>query len=115
MAQWHSDDLENALKRRGWEIVSRQEGDDARVAGTWAIQRSRKIAPLLSDFDGFNVKETLPIATVTMERSYGCNVRHNSLIGLYFSRKGDKSSSHRAARKENLSDFVAQLDDLENP
>ena len=105
MAQWHLDDPENALERRGWEIVSRQEDDDdRRIFVTWAIQRSRKVVPLLIDFEELDDSY---LKSLPMEQSCGCHVQGNELVGLYFSRKGDKSSSHRAAWKENLSDFVA--------
>ena len=91
MAQWHLDELQEFLERRGWRIVAQQAGDGYRISATWVIQRSTQLEPLLIDFEGLDDMKTLPL-----ERSYGCHIRGCSLISLYFGKNGHKSSSRRA-------------------
>jgi hypothetical protein len=81
MANWHLDELENALAHRGWQIVARLPGDDYRVSATWQIERGNDARSVLIDFDGLDDLKTLPI-----ERSYACRQRgHRN--SLYFGRK----------------------------
>lgn len=110
MAQWHLDELKNNIERRGWRVLSQQDGDEYRISATWVIQRRTQSEPLFIDFDGLDDLKTLPI-----EQSYGCEVREHPSISLYFSRKGHKTSSRsrRANWRQGVSDFVAQLDALE--
>ncbi len=108
MAQWHLDELKNHIERRGWRILAQQDGDEYRISATWVIQRSTQFEPLFVDFNGLDDLKTLPI-----EQSYGCEVREHSSVSLYFSKKGHKTSSHHANWRQEVSDFVAQLDALE--
>ena len=108
MAQWHLDELRNSLERRGWRVIAEQAGDEYRISATWVIQRSIQAEPLLIDFEGFDDMICLPL-----ERSYGCHVRGHSSEGIYFSKRGHKSSSHRENWNKELSSFMAYLDQLE--
>ena len=108
MAQWHLDELQNFLERHGWRIIAEQAGDEYSISATWVTQRSTQVEPLLIDFEGLDDMQTLPL-----EQSYGCHIRGRSSIGIYFGRKGHKSSSRRANWHEELSKFVAQLDEIE--
>jgi hypothetical protein len=108
MAQWHLDELQAFLERRGWRIIAQQAGDEYSISATWVIQRSTQAEPLLIDFEGLDDMKTLPL-----EQSYGCHIRGHSLVGVYFGRKGHKSSSRRANWQEELSKFATQLDELE--
>lgn len=106
MALWRLDDLRRRLEQRGWSIIE-HEGDGYAIAATWAIQRDRALPPLLIDFDGLDDMVTLPL-----ERAYGCHLRGNPSVQLYFSRQGHKSSTRRARWVIELAAFVDRLDEL---
>ena len=108
MAQWHLDELRNLLQRRGWSIIAQQAGDGYSVSATWVIQRSTRFEPLLIDFEGLDDMETLPL-----EQSFGCYIRGRSSTGMYFGRKGHKSSERRANWDEELAKFVDQMNQPE--
>ena len=98
MAEWHLRDLRNAITRRGWTILAEHPGDDARVSGSWEVQRSTRTPPLFIDFDGFDDLRCLP-----MDMSYACHVRGGA--GLYFSRPGERW-------RADLDAFVRSLDTI---
>ncbi len=80
----------------GWEIISKQEGDDIRISETWVIERG---SVQQIDFDGLDDLKVLP-----PEKSYGCEVK-NSDISLYFYKKGKQWD-------KNLAIFVSPLNEL---
>lgn len=104
MAEWHLNDLRNALERRGWRIVNELPSRHLYISGTWEIERDRK--RLSIDFNGSDDLNTLP-----MEKSYGCGVE-GQIDGLYFSRKGTKGSERAKTWKNELEKFVQDLDQV---
>ncbi len=95
--------LEEALGRRGWWVIAVHPGDGYRVSATWELQRGGRDGSLLIDFDGLgpNGDVCLPL-----EASYGCQVRGQSAVSLYFRRP-------RRGRKlweQELAEFVRSLD-----
>jgi len=62
MAEWHLIELENSLNGIGWNVISRLEGNNYDISGSWQIRRNtiRQI-----DFNGLDDLITLPI-----EKSY---------------------------------------------
>jgi hypothetical protein len=51
MAQWHLDDLRNALNQKGWRVLAELDGNDYDISGSLEIQRSTKRPALHIDFD----------------------------------------------------------------
>jgi len=105
MAQWHLDQLREALERRGWRLKSETPGDGYRIAGSWAMERVG-VPPgqLIIDFEGLDDMKTLPVI-----ESYACTVR-GSRHSLYFRRKGEGASPARERWTSELSAFVAGVD-----
>ena len=101
MAEWHLTDLRNALRRRGWAVLAEHTGDDARVSGSWEIQRSTAVPPLFIDFDGLDDLLCLP-----MSESYACHVRGGA--GLYFRRPGDRWRAELEAFVRSIDTTPAQ-------
>lgn len=99
MAQWHLDELEQALSKRGWRLVARLQGDGYRVSVTWQLERGNDARKIFVDFDGLDDLRTLPL-----EQSYGCQQRGTS-NSLYFGRRGA-----RTTWIESLEKFVGQLE-----
>ena len=105
MAQWHLDQLRDALQQRGWRLTGEMPGDDYRISGSWAFERSGQPASrLVIDFEGLDDMNTLP-----MSESYSCAVR-GSPHSLYFRRKGEASSRASERWSSELSAFVAGVD-----
>lgn len=109
MAQWHLDDLRQHLIQNGWIIAQESEGDGYRISGTWIITCCGSTQSFHIDFHGLDDMKTLPI-----EQSYGCHVRERPSISLYFGKHGDKASARRNKWKDNLAQFVTQLN-IEEP
>jgi hypothetical protein len=107
MADWHLQEIRNALAARGWRIVMEHPGDDYRISASWEIERSTKKPSLFIDFEGLDDLITLPL-----EQSYGCNVRGVDSPGLYFSRKGAGGSERQQNWTCNLQQFLDELDAL---
>ena len=101
MAEQHLRELRDALSRRGWRILGERPGDDYRVSGSWEIQRSTRVPPVLIDFNGLDDMACLP-----MQECYGCAIRGHQAPGLYFSKGYGK---HWQA---DLEAFVQSLDGL---
>lgn len=97
MANWHIEDLYDALAARGWSITE-HPGDGLRVSGTWEVQRSTWEPPLHIDFDGLDDLRCLPMA-----EAYACRVRGRLSLSLYFGRKG-------STWRDNLREFVDAID-----
>jgi hypothetical protein len=105
MAQWHLDELREALHRRGWRLTEEMPGDDYRISASWALERSgQQPARMVIDFEGLDDMNTLPIS-----ESYACSVR-GSTNSLYFRRRGETESQSRARWQSELADFVAGVD-----
>lgn len=97
VANWHIENLYDALAAKGWRIEE-QPGDDLQMSGTWQLQRSTREPPLHIDFAGLDDLRCLPV-----EEAYACRVRERPGLSLYFGRKGSTS-------RENLREFVDALD-----
>ncbi len=103
MAEWHLNDLENALGRTGWRVKAELPGNDYNISVTWEIVRGPSEKRFI-DFSGLDDMETLPI-----EQSYGCSVRERQECDLYFGRMGEKNSEQRNEWQLALSKFVSAL------
>jgi hypothetical protein len=103
MSQHHLRALKNALSHRGWHIVAVHPGDEYRIAATWEIQQNPGSRNLFIEFDGLGPEGDV---CLSLEECYGCHVRGQESIGLYFRRV------RRSSRiwKQELMDFVEALD-----
>ena len=104
MAQWHLDQLREALERKGWRLQSELPGDDYRISGSWAMERSGSSGAMVIDFEGLEDMKTLPMA-----ESYACSVR-GTRHTLYFRRRGETGSTARERWSDELQMFVAGVD-----
>jgi hypothetical protein len=102
VADWHLQELERQLGRRGWEIreVRRSENDMWGRSGSWELVRGDQ--RLWLDFTGGDADGVI---THPIEHAYGCDLRGRAGIGVYFARK--KST---AAWRAELDAFVTALD-----
>ncbi len=94
--QHHLNDLENALTQQKWDITARLDGNDLDVSGIWQIARHDRHEELI--FEGMGDLEVLP-----MDKSYGCHLKSQPTISLYFSKKGRSWPG-------SLREFLAALD-----
>src|SRR6185295_9487038 len=101
MADWHLKELRNELEKRGWVIIAELPGDNYAISASWEIQRSNKEPSVFIDFEGLDDMATLPI-----ERSYGCHIRPGKSPCLYFGRRGEKKSVRRRSWAKELMQFV---------
>jgi len=108
MAEWHLNELRNAIERSGWRFVAEQPSDDLYISASWEFKRGDKEPNLWIDFGGIDDLQTLPI-----EQSYGCHARNHSGEGLYFRGKGSSDSVKREIWLRELKAFVASLDKME--
>ena len=108
MAEWHLNELRNAIERFGWRFVAEHPSDDLYISASWEFHRSDQEPDLWIDFGGIDDLRTLPI-----EQSYGCHARNQSSEGLYFRRKGSSDSAKREIWLKELNAFVASLNNLE--
>ena len=105
MANWHLRELRNELERKGWRIVAEHPGNDRDLSGSWEIQRSPLMPAIHIDFEGLDDLDTLPVT-----ESYGCHVREQRSISLYFGRHGESGrSNRRTIWKSSLRSFVDSL------
>lgn len=104
MAQWHLDELRNALESRGWQLHAELSGDERRISATWVIHRG---SALMIDFEGLDDLCVLPV-----ERAYACAAR-NSPHSLFFSRRGTHDAIVRRRWLQQLKHFVESLDTLD--
>jgi hypothetical protein len=98
MAQWHLDELRDALSKKGWEVIE-LDGNDYDISGSWQIQRSTKTPPMHLDFQGLDDMRTLP-----MPCAYSCRLREHCKVSLYFSRQ--------RTWKACMSAFISELDEI---
>ena len=103
MAVWHLRDIRLALESRGWVILRERPGDGYGIPGTWEIQRSTRIPPLLIDFEGLDDMVCLPV-----DQSYGCGIRNHG-PGLYF-----RKQKSRNLWRDEVEQLVSRLDSLES-
>lgn len=108
MADWHLQEIRDALESRGWKLVAEHPGDDHRVSATWEIERSTKKPPVFIDFDGLDDLKALPL-----DQSYGCSVRGNHSPRLYFGRKGESGSRRQQNWRRDLRQFLDELDSFD--
>jgi hypothetical protein len=104
MADWHLKELRDALETIGWVIIAEVPGDDYAISATWEIRRSNKQPSVFIDFEGLDDMATLPI-----ERSYGCHVRGRGSCGLYFGRRGEGKSARRRSWANELNQVVEMV------
>ncbi|MEQ1762409.1 MAG: hypothetical protein ABL984_04590 [Pyrinomonadaceae bacterium] len=108
MAEWHLNELRNAIERSGWRLVAEHPGDNYRISASWKFKRSDKEPALWIDFEGLDDLRTFPI-----EQSYGCHARNRASEGLYFRRKGSSESVKREIWLRELKAFVSSLNGAE--
>jgi hypothetical protein len=104
MADWHLQEIRNALEAKGWRIIAEHPGDDYRISATWEIERSTKKPPVFIDFEGLDDLVTLPL-----EQSYDCRIRGHDSLGLYLGRKGEGGSRRRQNWQNDLKQFLNEL------
>lgn len=104
MAEWHLNELRNAIERSGWRFVAEHPSEDLYVSASWEFKRSDKEPVLWIDFGGIDDLQTLPI-----EESYGCHIRNRGTPGLYFRRRGSGDTTKREIWLTELKAFVASL------
>lgn len=105
MAEWHLEELRDALEKKGWRIIAELPGDDYAISAVWEIQRSARRPSLFIEFNGKDDMVTLPV-----ERSYGCQLRGRESIQLYFGKRGDALSQRRHIWRQDMRRFVEGLD-----
>lgn len=105
MADWHLEELRDALARKGWSIIAELPGGNHFTSAVWEIQRSTVMPPIIIAFEGLDDLKTLPL-----EQSYGCYVRGRESISLYFGKRGENDSTRKRIWQNDLKRFV---DDLE--
>ena len=109
MSKPHLQALEEALRRRGWRVVTVHPGNDYNISATWEIQRSTSEPSLFIDFDGLDDMVCRPL-----EACYGCRIRGRSgkdeAARLYF-RRPNKS---RDLWEKDLAAFVLALENEGN-
>lgn len=108
MADWHLEEIKNALERVGWRFVAEHPGDEYRISATWEFSRGHTDANLFIDFDGLDDMITLPI-----EKSYACSVRGTPRLSLYFSKRGGSGSPARERWRDSLNLFVEKIGKLQ--
>jgi hypothetical protein len=103
MSKPHLEALENAIRRSRWRVVSVHPGDDYQVSATWEIRRNEGDASILIDFDGLSARgdRCLPL-----DESYGCHVRNQESIALYFKRV----VRSRESWERDVEEFVQSLE-----
>jgi len=105
----HLQALEEALLRKGWQLIALHPGDKYRISATWEIQRGSKQPSRFIDFNGLDDMHCLPL-----EESYGCHIRGRSstdeAASLYF-RRPNKS---RELWEHELAAFLLALDNEGN-
>jgi hypothetical protein len=99
----HLQELEKALLKKGWSILTRESKVDWRTAGIWTIQRSSRVGPFHLEFCamdhlGSNTVRDLPSA-------WDCCLAEQDRIDLYFSKLRNFSPK--------LSQFIDDLDAFE--
>lgn len=104
MADWHLKGLRDAMERSGWRFVAEHPSYHIYVSASWEFEGDTNEPNIFIDFEGIDDLNTLP-----MDESYGCHLRNNHLLALYFGRKGEKGSTKRETWKKELHDFVASL------
>ncbi len=102
MANWHLEELQNALTAKGWQVIAEWPGDDRCISGSWEIQRSTRRPTLVVDFDGLDDMQCLPLA-----ESYACTVRSHPDVSLYFRKR--HSRNHWLP---NLQDFIGRIEEI---
>ena len=100
MGLWHQEEMRNALNRRGWRIVAEHAGDDRAISGSWELERSTNRPRQWIEFEGQD-----DLHCLTMPQSYGCHLRSDRSIGLYFPRQRS-----RATWRLDLLEFIDRLD-----
>lgn len=93
----HLDALRKALEDSSWVVETESDGNDHDVSGVWRIARPNGEHTKHIEFEGLDDLSTLPL-----ERSYGCRIREQPHISLYFSRIGRSWS-------DNLAQFIQRL------
>lgn len=105
MAEWHLRELRNALEAKGWRVLAEHPGDERGLSASWEIERSTKKPSVFIDFEGLDDLITLPL-----EQSYACNIRGHRSSALYFSRKGSDGSRRRENWRDDLQQFLIDLE-----
>ena len=101
MAQWHLDEIENALNRIGWNVTKRIPSSDNFIGG-WTISRGNLRTIYFNGiFDGLGNT----IKNPSLDKAYGCDIQDTN-ISLYFYKKGKMWN-------EALKNFVDELNRLE--
>jgi hypothetical protein len=103
MSKPHLLELEQALARRGWEVVVVHPGDGYSISATWENLRSSRQRSLFIEFDGMDADGG---SCLPLEESYGCHVRGQKDATFYF-RRVNKS---RPLWQQELAAFVNALD-----
>ena|SRR5258708_18836394 len=101
MGDTHLNEMRKALERKGWNILSEEEGDGYRISRVWRIRRSTRAETTELLFDGMDDLQVLPV-----ERAYGCHAAGRESLSIYF-------GSMKEFRKA-LPEFVSRLDSLED-
>ncbi len=109
MAKWHLDELQNSMERSGWRLVAVHASNDIYISASWESEGGKGEPNIFIDFEGIDDLKTLPL-----DESYGCHLRSDRTISLYFGRKGKNGSSRREAWKTDVRHFAASLRERRN-
>lgn len=104
MSRPHLQDLERALNRRGWRIVTVLPGNGYDISATWELCRGGEERSVYLEFEGQDHDGYCR----PLERSFGCQVRGRPQEGLYFRRV----NASRALWEKELEAFVKSLGEV---
>jgi hypothetical protein len=99
MSTSHLDAFRKVLESSSWVVESESDGNDYETSGVWRIARSNGEHSMHIEFEGLDDLNTFPI-----QRSYGCRIREQPDISLYFSRIS-------RSWNDNLEQFIQELND----
>jgi len=103
MGDQHLQKLESALVQKGWSILQRENKIDWYTAGTWEIQRSKRVGPFHLKFVAF---DWLGSPTVRdLPSAWSCKLSEEKAVSLYFWKL--KSFAPK------LRQFIVELDKFE--
>ena len=100
MGDTHLHELRSVLEKKGWNVLSEDEGDGYRISAVWRVQRSTRVGLTELLFEGVDDLCCLPL-----EQAYACKVKGWKNASLYF-------GSMKEFRKA-LPEFIAALDRVE--
>src|SRR5262245_36840411 len=84
MGDQHLQKLESALTQKGWSILQREAKIDWYAAGSWEIQRSKRVGPFHLTFVAFDVLGSRTVRD--LPSAWSCKLSEEQRVSLYFSK-----------------------------